>query len=54
MSPALKGGLAALLVICTGPIGLLAIGVYFMRKTHEEQKLQTQILNSVVITPDTK
>ena len=51
MGSAMKGAAAALLVVLTGPIGLLAIGVYFLRKSHDEQKRQTQILTNVVITP---
>jgi hypothetical protein len=51
MTPAVKGALAAGLVVLTGPFGLLALGVYFLRKQADEQKRQTQILSNVVITP---
>lgn len=51
MNPALKDGLAALLVICTGPIGLIAIGIYLLKQHRDELRKQTQILTNVVITP---
>ena len=52
MNPALKGALAAALVVLTGTIGLLALGVYFLRKNQEEQQKQTELLKQVVITPE--
>ena len=35
MSRLTKAALAGLAVALTGPIGLLAIGVYYLRKNHE-------------------
>ena len=52
MNPALKGALAAALVVITGPIGLVAIGIYYLRKSREEQQKQTELLKQVVITPE--
>ena len=52
MNPALKGALAAALVVLTGPIGLLAQGIYYLRKSREEQQKQTELLKQVVITPE--
>ena len=51
MNSAVKGALAAGLVVLTGPFGLLALGIYFLRKSHDEQKRQSEILSNVVITP---
>ena len=51
MNPALKGALAAALVVLTGPIGLVAIGIYYLRKSREETQKQTELLKQVVITP---
>ena len=51
MNSAVKGALAAGLVVLTGPFGLLALGVYFLRKSHDEQKRQSEILTQVTITP---
>lgn len=52
MNPALKGAAAALLVVLTGPIGLVAVGIYYLRKSQEEQQKQTELLKQVVITPE--
>ena len=52
MNPALKGALAAALVVLTGPIGLVAIGVYYLRKGQEEQLKQTELLKQAVTTPE--
>ena len=48
MNPALKGALAAVLVVVTGPIGLIAVGVYYLRKSQEEQKRQTHLLTEAI------
>ena len=44
MNPLLKGALVGALVAITGPIGLVALGVYYLRKSQEEQQKQTQLL----------
>jgi len=54
MNKATKGALAAALVVATGPIGLIAIGIYFLRKQHDQQKRQTELLEKVIITPESK
>ena len=51
MNKALKGAIAGLLVVTTGPIGLIAIVIYYARKQHEESLKQTELLKKVVITP---
>ena len=50
MNNVTKGALAALLVCVTGPIGLIAIGIYYLRKQHEQSLKQTELLKKVVIT----
>ena len=52
MNPLLKGALVGALVAITGPIGLIAVGIYYLRKSQEEQKRQTELLSQVVITPE--
>lgn len=54
MNKALKGALAGLLVVTTGPIGLVAIGIYYLRKQHEQSLKQTELLTKVTITPSTE
>ncbi len=46
----MKGALAGLLVAVTGPFGLVAIGIYLLRKNREELQKQTRLLNEVVNT----
>ena len=46
----MKGALAGLLVAVTGPFGLVAIGIYLIRKNRQELQAQTRLLNQVVIT----
>ena len=50
MNNVTKGALAGLLVVTTGPIGLIAICIYYMRKQHEQSLKQTELLRKVVIT----
>ena len=50
----LKGLGAGLLVATTGPIGILLIGVYYLRKQSEEQQKQTALLTQSTITPEQK
>ena len=51
MNKALKGTLAGLLVVTTGPFGLVAIGIYLLRKNREELQAQTRLLNQINNTP---
>ena len=48
MNKPTKAALAAIAVVLTGPIGLLAIGVYYLRKQSE----QTAQLRSTQINRD--
>ena len=50
MNNVTRGALAGLLVVTTGPIGLIAIGIYYLRKQHEQSLKQTELLRKVVIT----
>lgn len=51
MNNVTKGAIAGLLVVTTGPIGLIAIGIYYLRKQHEQSLKQTELLRKVTITP---
>ena len=42
MNKALKAALAGIAVALTGPIGLLAIAVYYLRKQSEQKALSPQ------------
>jgi len=48
MNSATKGALMGALVVLTGPIGLVAVGVYYLRKSQEEHKRQTQLLEQAL------
>ena len=50
MNKATKAALAALAVVLTGPIGLLAIAVYYLRKQSEQtaQQKATQINRDLI------
>ena len=47
----MKGALAGLLVAVTGPFGLVAIGIYLLRKNRQELQAQTRLLNQINNTP---
>ena len=50
MSKFMKGALAGLLVAVTGPFGLVAIAIFYLRKQHEQSLKQTELLRKVVVT----
>ena len=52
MSKALKASLAGIAVVLTGPIGLLAIAVYYLRKQSEQQAQLTAQKRSTEINRD--
>ena len=49
-----KAALAGLAVALTGPIGLIAIGVYYLRKNYEQQQKQTALLTQSTLTNEQK
>ena len=49
-----KADLAGLAVGLTGPIGLIAIGVYYLRKNNEQQQKQTALLTQSTPTNEQK
>ena len=52
MNKALKAALAGIAVVLTGPIGLLAIAVYYLRKQSEQQAQLTAQKQSTEINRD--
>ena len=52
MNKALKAALAGVAVALTGPIGLLAIAVYYLRKQSEQQSQLTAQKRSTEINRD--
>ena len=54
MNKATKGALMGGLVVLTGPIGLIAVGIYFLRKQHDEQKRHTELLEQALNTSESR
>ena len=52
MNRAMKAALAGIAVVLTGPIGLLAIAVYYLRKQSEQQAQLTAQKRSTEINRD--
>ena len=52
MNKAVKAALAGIAVVLTGPIGLLAIAVYYLRKQSEQQAQLTAQKRSTEINRD--
>ena len=52
MNKAVKAALAGVAVVLTGPIGLLAIAVYYLRKQSEQQAQLTAQKRSTEINRD--
>ena len=52
MNKAVKAALAGIAVVLTGPIGLLAIAVYYLRKQSEQQAQLTAQKQSTEINRD--
>ncbi len=49
-----RAALAGLAVAITGPVGLIAIAVFYLRKNNEQQQKQVALLTQSTLTNEQK